>query len=173
MIDVVVKTCSKCGEQKEIGRYRNVLSHGKPYTFAQCRDCERAWRVAHPEVWRRSTRKYRAEHPERCRANLRAYRERNRASIRANARANDLRYKYNLTLEQYAEMHKVQGGACAICGYPESRLRLGKLLPLVVDHDHKTGRIRGLLCCDCNTSIGKMKDNPEILRAAASYIERM
>ena len=43
---------------------------------------------------------------------------------------------------------------------------------LCIDHDHTTGKVRGMLCHDCNTSLGKFRDNPDILRKAADYLER-
>ncbi len=64
-----------------------------------------------------------------------------------------------------------QGGVCAICEQPP-RGDWKNNKNLHVDHDHKTGQVRGLLCPDCNTSIGKMKDSPEMLRKAAEYLEK-
>lgn len=83
-----------------------------------------------------------------------------------------LRAKFNLTLVEYMDMHARQGGVCDICKQPETQMRGGKVKALAVDHDHSTGAIRALLCTDCNQAIGKMKDNPAILRAAADYLER-
>ncbi len=70
-----------------------------------------------------------------------------------------------------AKLHAEQDGCCAICG---SGVELGERSSGtgVVDHDHESGLIRALLCKDCNTGIGHLKDNPDILRAAADYIEK-
>lgn len=87
------------------------------------------------------------------------------------ARRSHLRIKYGFTVEQYEALHTAQGGLCAICRRPEEELTLGQPISLAVDHDHKTGHIRGLLCKNCNTSIGKMRDDPSQLRAAADYLE--
>lgn len=59
-----------------------------------------------------------------------------------------------------------QGGRCAICD------ALPVLRPLVVDHNHQTGEVRGLLCGDCNTGIGQLGDHPTVLRKAAEYLEQ-
>jgi len=83
-----------------------------------------------------------------------------------------LRESFGLSLEQYQEMHDRQNGRCAICDEPETQMRSGKIKALAVDHNHKTGAIRGLLCCDCNQGIGKLKDDPKILRLAAEYLEK-
>ncbi|MBD5603569.1 MAG: endonuclease VII domain-containing protein [Candidatus Eremiobacteraeota bacterium] len=79
-----------------------------------------------------------------------------------------MRSQYNLTPAEYEAMRIAQGGRCAICGYipPDSRPRLA------VDHDHKTNRVRALLCSNCNTGLGMLDDDPERLRAAAAYLER-
>ena len=73
---------------------------------------------------------------------------------------------YGLTAERYAELVALFNGNCHICQRaPTGRSRLH------VDHDHASGRVRGLLCSQCNVSLGNFRDNPLILRAAAEYLE--
>ena len=78
----------------------------------------------------------------------------------------DWQYKYGLSPEQYLELHRKQEGKCAICG---------KMLPdseyLCVDHEKETGKIRGLLCKECNKGLGMFKDNPKNLQKAAEYLK--
>ena len=62
--------------------------------------------------------------------------------------------KYGLTLEQYEAMHNAQNGVCAICGKPNQNNRI-----LCVDHDHKTGKVRKLLCTSCNSKLGIYEEN--------------
>lgn len=76
--------------------------------------------------------------------------------------------KFGLTLEEFSRMLESQSGQCAICGY--SDMSDPNFFPLV-DHCHETGYVRQLLCMNCNQAIGKFKDNPELLRAAADYVE--
>jgi Recombination endonuclease VII len=64
------------------------------------------------------------------------------------------------------ELFERQNGTCAICGREEWE----KVKVLGVDHDHKTGRVRGLLCTDCNMGLGKFKDDPALLRKAIKYL---
>jgi hypothetical protein len=71
--------------------------------------------------------------------------------------------RYGITLEQLRAMYARQNHACAICG------RTG--CELVVDHDHVTGELRGLLCIPCNLILGLLRDDPRIARAAAEYLE--
>lgn len=68
-------------------------------------------------------------------------------------------------------MFDEQDGVCAICGRPETKVLKGKKLSLSIDHDHETGKVRGLLCMDCNTSIGKFKHNKELLLNAVRYLD--
>lgn len=72
--------------------------------------------------------------------------------------------RYDLTVAQVEEM-ATKG--CAICGTVEWN---GRHKRPHVDHDHKTGRVRGILCSECNTGLGKFKDDPIILEAALAYL---
>lgn len=73
---------------------------------------------------------------------------------------------------EYQRMMKVQNDLCAICKLPESsRHHKGKLRDLAVDHCHKTGKVRGLLCSSCNRGIGIFKENIETLKIAINYLE--
>lgn len=77
--------------------------------------------------------------------------------------------KYGLSSELWIEMKKSQDYCCAICGIHESKM--GKR-GLVVDHNHKTGTIRALLCNPCNMAIGQMKENIETFKNAVKYLEK-
>lgn len=83
-----------------------------------------------------------------------------------------LRYMFGMELEEYKRLIVKQGGACAICGQPETaRHNDGRTRSLAVDHDHASGAIRGLLCANCNNGIGRFSDDPNLLEAAASYLK--
>ena len=80
-------------------------------------------------------------------------------------RDSKLRSKYGITIADYEAMLDSQGGACAVCGsHPEHR-------GLCVDHDHDTGRVRGLLCDLCNRMLGQSGDNARLLRLGADYLD--
>jgi hypothetical protein len=78
----------------------------------------------------------------------------------ASKRKHHLRVKYGITMQDYTRMLQEQNGVCAICKQPESRVHpvTKNLRQLAVDHDHKTGKIRGLLCNRCNILLGFIED---------------
>ena len=80
-----------------------------------------------------------------------------------------LRQKYGITLDQYDDMLSDQGGVCAICGeYNVDRKDTHLRMP--VDHCHKTGKVRGILCNRCNLVLGKVEDSIELLSKAINYL---
>lgn len=79
----------------------------------------------------------------------------------------NLKKKYNLTLEEYRSMLKRQQYKCAIC---EIDKPAGRQNVFVVDHCHDTGKVRGLLCNHCNTGIGKLNDDIKLLKKAIEYL---
>jgi hypothetical protein len=82
--------------------------------------------------------------------------------------------KYGLSYDQYNSIREKQNFCCLICKKHESEVPQGKALKtshaLHVDHNHDTGFVRGLLCTNCNTILGKCYDNPEILKSAIEYL---
>jgi len=83
------------------------------------------------------------------------------------------RYKnFGITPEKYADMLLAQKGKCAICGKKESQIVFGKIKSLSVDHCHKTGKVRGLLCSCCNLLLGQARDHIGILAKAIFYLKR-
>jgi len=79
--------------------------------------------------------------------------------------------KYGLTIEDYKNMLAEQNNGCAICGHHFSDVQTLKNR-LFVDHCHSTGKVRGLLCSECNFGISKFKDNPKIIMSAYKYIKK-
>jgi hypothetical protein len=113
----------------------------------RCKECEA---LSHQVVYARDK--------ERILERERVYRANNKR-----ARKNTLlKYNFGLSLEQYEEMTTSQNGLCAICGSASV---------LHVDHCHASLRVRGLLCFNCNTGLGKFNDSTERLRTAIAYLE--
>ena len=80
-----------------------------------------------------------------------------------------LKKRYGITADKYDEMVALQSNSCAICGSTDVGGRGGSSR-LAVDHDHTTGKVRGLLCANCNNGLGRFKDNPDFLQKAIDYL---
>lgn len=80
----------------------------------------------------------------------------------------DLKKKFNITLEQYNEILKKQNNCCDIC----KKSNLNEIKDLSVDHCHKTNKIRGLLCQNCNTALGLLKEDRQIFENGIKYINK-
>jgi hypothetical protein len=139
-----MKTCSNCQQEKQPAEFWPDRRRSGGLQ-ARCKTC----RAASAKDWR-DANKHKAA--ERYWSNPDAERERH------------LVRKYGVTLERYRSMLEQQGGACAICRKTQQRA-------FDVDHCHATGRVRGLLCTNCNRMIGHAADDAARLRAAASYLE--
>lgn len=129
------------------------LDNTRPYSKENCE-----WRA--PILGGQKTKEERA-------AYARAFRLKNVDSFKSRY----LQRAYGITLEQYNELFAAQGGVCAICRQKEINItKEGEPRMLAVDHDHKTGAIRGLLCTYCNTLIGLAGDSIDRLRAVIDYL---
>lgn len=122
----------------------------------------------------RETERLRADPAARARklARNREWWARNAAEI-AKRRKPDNRVRrldrYGMTRREFESLLVSQGEACAICRRRLGRGRYGAQ----VDHDHRTGKVRGLLCNPCNRAIGLLRDDPAIVDAAARYLRRL
>lgn len=103
-----------------------------------------------------------------------AYQKRWRAINPEKVRNNDLKKNYGINLSEYERMLKEQGGVCAICNGTEQAVNptTQKKRNLAVDHCHKTGAVRGLLCTTCNSIIGHADDSVALLMKAIQYVQR-
>jgi len=138
-----MKICKKCKESKDLSKFTK-RKNGKNGLKSICAVCERKY---HKE--------YRASRPNWW-------------------RKYGIFNKFNLTLDQYDDILLKQNSVCAICKNPETakRKNSNEVKYLAVDHCHKTGKIRGLLCSLCNTGIGKLKDDIKILENAIEYLKQ-
>lgn len=139
-----MKRCSKC---RKLLLLDNFSPHKRMKDGKQgyCKKCARDWHHAHPEYVKRKNAEYKAANP----SYHKDWQRKNR---------------YGISREQVEQARIFQGGKCIGC--------LTELASVkeCVDHNHKTGKFRGLLCDDCNIAIGRLKDNPEILRRLEIYL---
>lgn len=86
-------------------------------------------------------------------------------------KAKKLLRKFGITLDEYERWLEKQEGVCAICKRPETTQIFNATISLSVDHNHETGRVRGLLCRDCNLALGHLNDNVEWAEALVRYLQ--
>lgn len=143
-----MKICKKCKQEKPLTEFHKDSSH-KDGLRLDCKECRKPVVAAY------------------YRRNSLRIKQRNLTQAQRR-RANTLRYAYGINTENYEQLFIKQNGKCAICGKPEERKGSAYLC---VDHCHKTGKVRGLLCHKCNSGIGKLNDDVTLLKNAISYLE--
>ena len=135
---------------------KRILERGS--IKAICRTCAMARQKVRCAEWYKRNR-------ERVLANQKEYRQMSRAHRGAISRKRTLQRHFGISPEQYAERLKAQGGHCAICGKDDPAGR-----NLAVDHCHTSGFVRGLLCLECNTGLGKFRESEQLLMRAINYL---
>ncbi len=116
------------------------------------------------EQMKEYNKKYRSTNRKELNGRKKEWNLRNKDKIAAY----HLKRRYGLSIEDYNSILKSQNNKCAGCGILSKDAQMGKLF---VDHCHKNGNIRGLLCSKCNTALGLVNDNIEILTNLISYIK--
>jgi hypothetical protein len=142
-----MKTCNKCMKSKPFDDFHNHAK-SKDGKSGRCKTCSaeynKEWQLKNPAKARASWRKAEAK----SRDNFR-----NRAT------------RHGLTRDELDALYKASNGLCDICGREPARW-------LNVDHDHETGKVRGLLCLACNTGLGNFQDSVEWLQKAIEYLTK-
>lgn len=148
--------CRRGWEQQRMKKWHEA--HFTP----QVRECRYCSKVFHPHGAKPycSSDCKRAAHNDRWRARPLS----EKLHLQRKTR---LRNEYGLSLDEYSEMLLRQGGVCAICGKQQGDKGIDRL---AVDHDHKTGNVRGLLCSACNQGLGHFRDESSLLIAAIQYL---
>lgn len=147
----MAKVCTKCGLAKPLEEfYRGRYKCGYR---AACKDCANKasvdWARANPEKVKQIAQTFKAQNPEAAWQHYRTWR------LKA----------YGLTPREYDQKLIHQKGLCKVCG---GQNRDGRML--AVDHDHRTGRVRDLLCSPCNTALGLLQEDANTILALARYI---
>lgn len=149
--------------------YCRSPEENKVYMGKYYKENKDKWKVKDKAERNRKRREYyrkNEEHRLKCIQLSKQYYQKN--PLKAIAR---IFKKYGLTIEDYTKMLKEQKNGCAICNHKFTDTKTFKNR-LFVDHCHKTGKVRGLLCSECNFGISKFKDNPKIILSAMRYIEK-
>lgn len=140
----IIMKCEVCGNEFEQNpKYRQGV---QKYCSVNCQ--AKFWRDSNPDKVKEINRKYRKSNPEK---------------VALKQRRCSLKRKYGITLDDYNSMLEAQGGRCAICGEEKAET-------LSVDHDHETGKVRGLLCAHCNHVVGFARDKIELLESTIRYL---
>jgi Autographiviridae endonuclease VII len=164
-----MKKCSKCGELKPLSTYYRAGGNARDGLRGDCIACNLAAKAerhrANPAPARERTRRWRAANAERAAANHQAFVA--SGGKRIADRKSYLKRKYGITIEQYDAMLEAQGGGCFICGRPPR-----DDISLHVDHDHSTGKVRGILCFCCNNALADFQEERLLLQKAADYLDR-
>lgn len=92
----------------------------------------------------------------------------NTPEFKAKSKAKSLKRNYGITSDQFDQLNTIQQGLCAICNKPENHKHKKHLS---VDHNHKTGKVRGLLCHSCNVVLGLIKEDLGILESIKQYLK--
>ena len=145
-LEIEKKICKgPCGLELPLTDFYDSRQGDAVYKFARCKTCCAARLAEHRQT------------PE------------GRAQMKVYDRNTFRRRVYGMEPEEYNRKASEQDNRCAICGKPAAESLHGRL---AVDHIHETGQNRGLLCDSCNNGLGRFRDNPALLRAAADYIEK-
>lgn len=136
----------------------------------KCKD--RIYYLAHREKKIQKAQEYVAKNRTKTDAYQKEYRDNHKEQTKLYDRErvkkkSRLKMIYGITLGDWEKMFDAQEGRCVICGKHQNELSKG----LVIDHDHITGKVRGLLCHLCNIGIGSLQDDPALLKNAISYLE--
>jgi Recombination endonuclease VII len=159
-----MKICSRCKNYKELTEFSKHRGHNDGLN-SWCKKCRSEfrkkpenrnkdrilgilWRKKNPEKAKEQSRKARERHPDKSRKFF-------------------LKDLYGMTIEQYNLLFEKQQGKCAICERHQSELTKR----LHVDHNHNTGKTRGLLCHYCNTALGSFKEDITLLNKAIEYLK--
>lgn len=158
------KKCNKCGEIKPVSEY---YRRGNSYRHI-CKICNKEavaqWRAEKPKETSLKRKIYRATRVEKDRLQAKNWRDANAER----QQTNQLRRLYGITFDQFTQILESQNNCCAIC---KSKVPGGRG-QFHVDHDHLTGKIRGILCSNCNLMLGLVLDSTEILDNAIKYLNR-
>ena len=155
---ITEKLCRKCNTVKPLSEFRKDGRKDKKTKYGVKYECEKC------EIKRR--KKYYKSNVEKVKETLQKWQKENPEKYQEHKkkeRSRRYKRKYGIDEDEYLEIVKKQDGRCRICKRKPRRL--------VVDHDHKTGNFRGLLCHSCNVALGLAQDNTQTLLEMVKYLQ--
>jgi hypothetical protein len=149
----MLKMCTKCKEEKDITNHFFFNKRTKKLNNV-CKNCRRLYM----QIWTKSNKEKRLAYGRK--SSMKSYNEKFKSLTKDERKSKWLRKKYKINLDEYQIMVKNQNNCCAICDKNgNDNLRAC----LEVDHNHKTGKVRALLCSRCNTQLGVYENNKDML----------
>lgn len=149
------KQCSKCEELKQLDQFypRKNSKDGKD---GRCKKC-----------CRKKVKEYLRTENGKILKQKQLEKYKKTEKYKKSKRKEQFKRRYNISLDEYEKMFQEQNECCKICNRHQNTLEIS----LAVDHDHKTNKIRGLLCSSCNKALGFLKDDISILEKAIKYLK--
>jgi len=177
----VFKTCSACKESKPIDMF-SKQNDRKSGVRSQCKDCckkkykpnkekvrikNKAWVLKNPDKISAQNKRHRDNplYKDKIKTYMKQYREEHKEELNKNNKWSQIKSLYGLSKNDWELLWSEQNGCCAICGK-----KFKSYAGADTDHDHKTGKGRGLLCRRCNSAIGQFNDDIELMKLAIKYI---
>ena len=161
-----MKTCTKCGYPQDESAFSRSKANADGF-YTQCKTCVKEY--AQSDIGksknRENCRRWYKSHATTARKYERNYYHNNKDYYKNYY----LKRKYDFTLEQYDFCIQIQGNRCAMCDSPEPGMGRKRFS---VDHDHQTGKVRGLLCGRCNLLLGHSKDDVTLLQKGIDYLNQ-
>lgn len=144
------KSCNRCLKIKKLDEFFADKSHSSG-KYSICKSCKKEatykWRNENRSHYNKVARQWRKKNPLNC-------------------RGFNLKKKFGITYQEYENILKSQNNGCKICGSTHQYKKA-----LAVDHCHKTGKIRAILCDNCNKGLGNFQDSPALLEKAIEYLK--
>jgi len=168
--NLIEKRCPKCNKvYPATAKYFYRHARKKDGLNSWCKECNRkaCQKYMQTEKGKVIRKKYQQSEKgkqtqKRYAATINGQRKRHNNSLKSN---------YNFTLKEYDKLFQQQNGKCAICRKPETASNQYGIRVLSVDHNHRTGKVRGLLCDRCNRMLGFARENGTVLEKAIKYLQ--
>jgi len=145
----LLRKCKKCGIEANTAEELDFFPVDTSSKHGRRNKCKKCFREGRQEYSRNYSREWFRRNPDKSRNSM-------------------LKQYYGITLDDYDKMLFAQEGECAVC----NRHHTESKKPLYVDHCHTTGAVRGLLCHTCNSGIGMLNDDLDMLYSACEYLEQ-